>query len=479
MAPGAQLYLICIDTEVDLGQAKDYAKAQGSRSSTTPSAGSTPAAATAAAARHAGRDRRRRARQRHPLGQRGRERGQRALERHVHRPDGDRSTTSPARQRNTVFLAAGEQICGFLKWDAWPTTPGLRPVLSRSATCDRRVAVRRDPSTTRQRDGADRRASATRTLRASRTSPSRSTRFSATTAPRFDLFVTSAALEYRRRGRQRDRAGASPNAFAVGAICWNGDGLEPYSSLGPTIDGRVKPDIAGQAASPSAIFGAFTACGTSGFTARRRRAPHVAGAAALWKGSCRSSRATESERCSRAEALDLGPAGADSSFGAGSFACPPSSDAATQAGTRYGDDVGLCPRRHRSTGVDCRLRSGGSTADDGIRVSETATFRRGQSVALPQTPDSASKIARGLAGEYHFRAHRDEHVRDGRRRRSDGRDVACSGRHHRRPSTLGATRATVTGTVDPERQRDDRTRCSTGRPPLRRFAERRPTRRVR
>src|SRR5207248_1838621 len=29
MAPGAQLYLICVDTEVQLGLAKDYAKSQG------------------------------------------------------------------------------------------------------------------------------------------------------------------------------------------------------------------------------------------------------------------------------------------------------------------------------------------------------------------------------------------------------------------------------------------------------------------
>ena len=29
MAPGAQLFLICMDTEVNLGQAKDYAIAQG------------------------------------------------------------------------------------------------------------------------------------------------------------------------------------------------------------------------------------------------------------------------------------------------------------------------------------------------------------------------------------------------------------------------------------------------------------------
>ena len=49
MAPDAQLYLVCVDTEVDLAAAVAYAKSQGVTSSTTRPAGSGPAETTAPA----------------------------------------------------------------------------------------------------------------------------------------------------------------------------------------------------------------------------------------------------------------------------------------------------------------------------------------------------------------------------------------------------------------------------------------------
>ena len=96
-----------------------------SRSSTTRSAGTTPARgdgtgaagtpdAIVAAARADG----------HPLGERGRERRRRstgAARTPTQTPT--TSTTSPAPTKETRFvLFAGEEVCGFLKWDAWPTT---------------------------------------------------------------------------------------------------------------------------------------------------------------------------------------------------------------------------------------------------------------------------------------------------------------------------------------------------------------------
>ena len=50
--------------------------------------------------------------------------------------------------------------------------------------------------------------------------------------------------------------GASTSVFTAGAICFQNDSLEPYSSQGPTIDGRIKPDIAGQDAVTSGVYGA-------------------------------------------------------------------------------------------------------------------------------------------------------------------------------------------------------------------------------
>jgi Subtilase family. len=57
--------------------------------------------------------------------------------------------------------------------------------------------------------------------------------------------------------------------------------LESFSSRGPTIDGRVKPDITGWDGVSSPVYGVPNAEGTSGFYGTSAAAPHVAGAAAL------------------------------------------------------------------------------------------------------------------------------------------------------------------------------------------------------
>ena len=51
------------------------------------------------------------------------------------------------------------------------------------------------------------------------------------------------------------------------------DQVEEFSSQGPTLDNRIKPDLTGSDCGETAIFGQF--CGTSA------SAPHVAGGAAL------------------------------------------------------------------------------------------------------------------------------------------------------------------------------------------------------
>ena len=67
---------------------------------------------------------------------------------------------------------------------------------------------------------------------------------------------------------------SNPGMLAVGAAHWNNvRTIEPYSSRGPTPDGRVKPDIVGATCGATALRNGF--CGTS------QAAPHVAGMAAL------------------------------------------------------------------------------------------------------------------------------------------------------------------------------------------------------
>ena len=68
---------------------------------------------------------------------------------------------------------------------------------------------------------------------------------------------------------------ANPGMLSVGAANWRNTGtLEPYSSQGPTPDGRVKPEIVGVACGE-------TATKPTGFCGTSQAAPHVAGLAVL------------------------------------------------------------------------------------------------------------------------------------------------------------------------------------------------------
>ena len=76
-----------------------------------------------------------------------------------------------------------------------------------------------------------------------------------------------------------DSPASSPYALAVGAANVSNNSLEPYSSQGPTIDRRVKPDITGFD-NVSTSLDQF-----SSFSGTSAGAPHVAGAAALIKSA--------------------------------------------------------------------------------------------------------------------------------------------------------------------------------------------------
>ena len=73
---------------------------------------------------------------------------------------------------------------------------------------------------------------------------------------------------------------ANPGMLAVGAAHWNDvRAIEPYSSRGPTPDGRVKPDIVGADCGATALSPLNEY--NQGFCGTSQAAPHVAGMAAL------------------------------------------------------------------------------------------------------------------------------------------------------------------------------------------------------
>lgn len=104
-------------------------------------------------------------------------------------------------------------------------------------------------------------------------------------------------------------------SLTVGAIPhwrWQTGPQESFSSQGPTIDGRIKPDIMG----PDGV-NTFT-YGSNGFFGTSAAAPHIAGAAALIKSSNPENFTAQTLRDKLLEAtVDLGERGKDNVYGEG------------------------------------------------------------------------------------------------------------------------------------------------------------------
>ena len=86
-------------------------------------------------------------------------------------------------------------------------------------------------------------------------------------------------------------------------------GAAAFSSRGPTIDGRIKPDLL----APTGVPGASI----SGFAGTSASAPHAAGAAALLREALPSADREALARELRARAIDIGAPGLDAETGAG------------------------------------------------------------------------------------------------------------------------------------------------------------------
>lgn len=110
--------------------------------------------------------------------------------------------------------------------------------------------------------------------------------------------------------------GDAAGSISVGAVDWKSAALMPYSSRGPTADGRVKPDLVGPTGTLVFRRGAAQPIGGTSVSA-----PNVAGAAALVLAAQRRARLTPSLADLRAailrDAVDLGAPGSDNAFGAG------------------------------------------------------------------------------------------------------------------------------------------------------------------
>ncbi len=138
-------------------------------------------------------------------------------------------------------------------------------------------------------------------------------RSNASGTSKFRLHCTK-QLEYGSPVSSLSTPADATGSFSVGAIDqanWSMGTLEPFSSQGPTMDGRTKPDICGPDGVSTWSYGAAGFFGTSAAT------PHVAGIAALYMEYNTLAGLSQVRSALEGWAVDTGPAGKDSTYGAG------------------------------------------------------------------------------------------------------------------------------------------------------------------
>jgi subtilisin family serine protease len=322
IAPEAQLYLICVDTEVDLAAAEVFAKGQGANVISHSLGwygpdrgdGTGPIGAVVSDARAAGILWVNAAGNEAPTHWSGT----------FASIDGDRwHEYAPGDEGNTFIWPDDEVVCAFLKWDEWPAgisdfdlylaLAGSNAVVGRSVE---EQSGRQPPyeELCMYQDSGD-----------NITAYWGIVGYSVSTSPRLDMFTISSPLQYQVAAGSIGEPATSPAALAVGALCWQSREPEFYSSQGPTIDGRVKPDIAGHDGISGTTYGASTGC-LSGFSGTSAAAPEVSGAAALVKQAFPKYGPDQLRRYLQKSARDMGAAGMDNVTGAGELQLPKAPD---------------------------------------------------------------------------------------------------------------------------------------------------------
>ena len=325
MAPGAQMYLANFDTEVELANASQWLTAQGvkvinaSWGYFTSGAGDgtgvvddvvtqSTAAGTmwsVAAGNHATQ--------------------------HWSGPFNDQDNNTWHEFQNTPFIDEGNEVRGFfgflfagdpvaaeLKWDD-PFGASCRDYdLYLKRTDDNTgLPITVAASENRQNDGscvpgANPVEQLATTVPVTDIYHLTIQKHAAATNANLDLYSAYQDLEYVVTAGSVLQPADNPNALTVGAVNWNSpNAIEPFSSLGPTTDGRIKPDIAGPDGVSTATYGPSAFYGTSAAS------PHLAGAAALVKQRLPCYTPAQLKAFLETNAVDLGPAGKDNTFGSG------------------------------------------------------------------------------------------------------------------------------------------------------------------
>gem|GEM_PF-1909479 len=144
----------------------------------------------------------------------------------------------------------------------------------------------------------------------------------------FHLLTPYQDLQYQVASGSLIQPADSASAMTLGAVHWNYSGeLEPFSSQGPTKDGRIKPDVVAPDGTSTASYGGSDGnayiSGGNGFFGTSASTPHAAAAAALVKEAYPSYTPAQLQAFLEERAVDLGTPGKDNLFGSGRLTLPP------------------------------------------------------------------------------------------------------------------------------------------------------------
>ena len=115
----------------------------------------------------------------------------------------------------------------------------------------------------------------------------------------------------------------NPSLVAVGAVDpANGSAIAFYSSQGPTNDGRIKPDVSAPSCVNSTIYAPTSDSPDNCFNGTSAASPAAAGMAALLLGRGLALSGVHLAALTKHLVTDLGPAGADTAYGAGKVLLP-------------------------------------------------------------------------------------------------------------------------------------------------------------
>jgi len=318
MAPEAELLLVCVDTELDLAAAVSYVKSQGvhivnhsmgwfgpSRGDGTGYIGSLVEDARANGILW--------------VNSAGNEAETHWSGTFTGGDDPVHDWAADGDEGNSFFWPNDSVICGLLKWDEWPVATSDFDLVLVDAETSTLIDISDGYQTGSQPPLEE--------LCVGQTTGRDLVVFWAivaydvTTSPRLDLFSYSPPLQYQTAAGSIVDPATSSAALAVGALCWQSRQLEPYSSQGPTIDGRVKPELVGHDSVSGATYGPFTSC-PSAFAGTSASSPEVAGAAALVKQAYPAHGPDALHEYLVRSARDLATPGLDSATGAGEVQMP-------------------------------------------------------------------------------------------------------------------------------------------------------------